>query len=291
MATIMGKSVETPSSIEGKNQEIYSTLPVETPSSKLMTRVEQNNKSVIIQGERHMKLMELAFKNNSDIAVIERLVDIQNAFEEKEARKAFFSALSKFQSEIPVIKKKGDVAYNQTSYTFAKLEDIAKAIKPYLFVNGLSYRFEQSEEGLIITVTCIVTHIEGHSERSKMSSPPDNSGGKNPIQAKSSANSYLRRYTLTGCFGLTVSDEDDDGRASGNAPPQACQLYSNEAFDGNFSELEKRVISGSKTKAQIIDHFKKLKINLSPKQKNKIYNIQVPGQETDKEFLADLEDK
>jgi hypothetical protein len=57
-----------------------------------------------------------------------------------------------------------------------------------------------------------------------MNSGPDDSGGKNKIQAIASAKSYLERYTLLAITGLATKDMDDDGRATDpltdpNPPP------------------------------------------------------------------------
>lgn len=172
-------------------------LPAETPPSG-----QQN-------------LLQLALVNKADIATIEKLVEMQNVHEEKEARKEFFKALSLFQSEIPSIGKKGLADFStkagRTTYSFAKQEDIANAIKPLLLKYNLSYRFTQAQLDGNISITCVVTHSAGHSEETTMSAGADTSGGKNSIQQIGSTITYLRRYTMTGALGITVSEEDDDG--------------------------------------------------------------------------------
>jgi len=71
---------------------------------------------------------------------------------------------------------------------------------------------QQKTENNCISITCVVTHLDGHSEQTTMESPPETSGSKNAIQAIGSAVSYLQRYTLTGALGITTADEDCDGR-------------------------------------------------------------------------------
>ena len=192
--------------------------------NKELTLVNEEVHPVAIQQERYMRLMELALQNSADIASIEKLVELQNNFEAKEARKSFFAALSQFQADLPVIKKKGSVSYKQVNFTFAKLEDIASAIRPLIAENGLSYRFEQGNDNKFITVVCIITHRDGHEVRTSMSAFSDDSGGKNAIQQIASTVSYLRRYTLTGALGITVSDEDDDAVSSQQVAITADQL-------------------------------------------------------------------
>ncbi|UKH48578.1 hypothetical protein [Vibrio phage vB_ValP_FGH] len=240
--------------------------------SELVTQ-DQTIHPVAVQQERHMKLMELALQNKADIASIEKLVQLQNDFEAKEARKAFFAALSRFQSQLPVIEKKGLASFEhrngggQTSYSYAKLEDIAKAVKPLLVENGLSYRYEQRHDQQMITVVCIVTHEDGHEERTEMSGFADQSGKKNPIQQIASTVSYLRRYTMTGALGITVSDEDNDAADYQAAPmQQQPEFYPDDQFNKSFPQWEQQILSGQKTADQILGFLAKKGVNLSQHQ-------------------------
>ena len=54
----------------------------------------------------------------------------------------------------------------------------------------------------------------GHQECTSLSAFPDESGGKNSIQAIGSTVSYLERYTLLSITGLSTQDQDDDGLSS-----------------------------------------------------------------------------
>lgn len=173
-------------------------------------------------GQKYLNLLTVAIDKNLDIDKLEKLMALQREWEANNARKEFFEALSRFQSEIPEIGDRGLARFphkngaGETTYRFAKLEDIARAIQQPLYNNGLSYRFEQTQSGdsfdkQLITVTCVIAHKGGHTERHVMSSYPDTSGMKNAIQSIASTVSYLRRYTLTGGLGITTGGEDDDG--------------------------------------------------------------------------------
>ena len=96
---------------------------------------------------------------------------------------------------------------------YAPLSDIAEQIRGTLKECGLTYRFEQDHQERI-KVTCVVTHVDGHSERTEMSGGADGSGSKNGIQAIGSTVTYLQRYTLIGALGITTADTDMDGRLS-----------------------------------------------------------------------------
>ena len=165
--------------------------------------------------ETPTSLVRLAVEQNFDIDKLEKLLQLQRDWEAGEAKKAFFAALSKFQSELPPILKTGkaDMGPKAGRRKFASLGAINEAIRPWLYANGLSFRFSQTQSALGITVTCIVSHCDGHSEETTLTAGADVSGGKNPIQSIGSTITYLERYTLVGALGLTTVDEDDDGGA------------------------------------------------------------------------------
>ena len=172
----------------------------------------------------HMRLIEMAISKGGDITQIEKLMELHERYEANIARKDFNLAMSEFQSNLPSIGKSGVVDYTtpkgRTNYEYAKIEDIAKAIRPALKLSKLSYRFKQTQDQKGICVACVVTHANGHSETNHLTAPPDNSGGKDALKAIASTISYLKRYTLTGGLGIIVGGEDDDDGA-GSMPKSA----------------------------------------------------------------------
>ena len=217
----------------------------------------------------HMRLIEIAVEKGADITQLEKLMDLQERYEANQAKKDFNEAMSKFQSLLPTIEKSGIVDYTtnkgRTYYDYAKLEDIAKAIRPALKETGISYRFTQTQNQGWITVTCIVTHASGHSETSELTSQPDVSGGKDPLKAIASAISYLRRYTLTGSLGIVVGGEDDDGGNHEEAVDEST-CYPDEEFSKNFPNWEKAILAGKKTPDQIIKYGNAQGITFSTQQ-------------------------
>lgn len=163
------------------------------------------------------KLLEIAVNKNLDIEKLERLMIMQEKWEAKEAKKSYLLAISKFQDLCPEIKKSKLVSFKhrdgvgKTEYSFAPLPSIIKQIKSPLKECGLSYRWEAIDEGVKVKITCIASHIDGHSETNFMTAPHDTSGKKNPIQSIGSTRSYLQRYTLCGVFGIGTADSDNDG--------------------------------------------------------------------------------
>ena len=161
-------------------------------------------------------LLQIAVQQNFDIDKLKQLMDLQERWEQKQSKKSFLAALSKFQTLVPVLKK-SKIARVPTKtggsfqYRYADLGSITQAIKNPLQDCGLSYRWEFSETAGRMKVTCIVSHIDGHTETASMEATADNSGAKNDIQQKGSTHTYLQRYTLIGALGLSTADEDNDG--------------------------------------------------------------------------------
>jgi len=231
--------------------------------------VTQEQSSLPVMAQPHMRLIEIAVEKGADITQLEKLMDLQERYEANQAKKDFNEAMSKFQSLLPTIEKSGIIDYTtnkgRTYYDYAKLEDIAKAIRPALKETGISYRFTQTQNQGWITVTCIVTHASGHSETSELTSQPDVSGGKDPLKAIASAISYLRRYTLTGSLGIVVGGEDDDGGNHEEAVDEST-CYPDEEFSKNFPNWEKAILAGKKTPDQIIKYGNAQGITFSTQQ-------------------------
>jgi hypothetical protein len=174
------------------------------------------------------ELLRLAIEKGLDMAQLEKLMDMQERWEKKEAKKAFFEALSRFQAMVPVLKKNRTANINSQkgnySYNFSDLGSITEQVKKPLRACGLSYRWEFSETGEKLKVTCLLSHKDGHIETTSMEAFKDDTGGKNNIQQKGSAHTYLERYTLIGALGLSTAEDDNDGKtATDKKKPAAAQ--------------------------------------------------------------------
>jgi hypothetical protein len=157
-------------------------------------------------------LIQQAIEKGLDVESLGKLMALQERWEANQARKSFFEAFTKFQSTCPEIRKAKGVSFKDVKYNYAPLSDITRQISDHLEKNQLSYRWEIKDTKEEIQVTCLISHIDGHTEKTTMMANPDTTGSKNVIQARGSAIEYLKRYTLIGALGLSTTDSDVDGQ-------------------------------------------------------------------------------
>lgn len=170
----------------------------------------------IIKPNTPTELIASAIEKGLGVEELERLMAMQERWEQRQAQKAFFESFGNFQSECPDLRKNKQVKFQtktgDADYHYAPLSDIARQINPILKKYDLSYRWEIVDDEKTIKVTCLISHNAGHTERTTMSASPDVTGSKNAIQSRGSAIEYLKRYTLIGALGLSTADSDIDGR-------------------------------------------------------------------------------
>lgn len=160
-----------------------------------------------------MELLSRALERGADLSMVEKLMDLAERSERNLAKKAFDAAVAEAKKELPVIKT------NKTGNNNKRYADqgaFAAVVDPIIANHGLSYRYRAHQSNAQVEVTCVLSHRDGYSEETTLSSAPDGSGNKNSIQAIGSALTYLQRYSLKLALGLAASDDDDGKAASGD---------------------------------------------------------------------------
>jgi len=169
----------------------------------------------IIKQSSPAELIQSAISSGTDLDKLEKLLELQERWEAKEARKAYNKALSLFKTDPPKIIKDKKVGYStskgKVGYSYASLAHIVEKITPALSKFGLSANWITTQKESSITVTCRLTHEDGHSETVSITAPEDSSGSKSVIQSVGSTISYLSRYSLLCITGLAADDMDTDG--------------------------------------------------------------------------------
>lgn len=162
-----------------------------------------------------MDMLRMAVEKGADLDKLQQLMGLQERWEANEAKKAYVTAMNAFKADPPEVFKEKQVAYKEVKYSHALLEDAVDAIGAALSKHSLSFRWDCNQlEGGIVQVTCIITHSQGHSEKTMLQAGLDSSGSKNNIQSLGSTVTYLQRYTLFAATGLAAKGMDDDGKGS-----------------------------------------------------------------------------
>lgn len=178
----------------------------------------------------YLAMAEMAISRGA-VDQLDKLLDLQMKWDAEQQRKAFVAAMSSFKQEAGgiTIRKSKHVSFatskGKTEYDHAELHDITRVLVPMLAKQGLSHSWDVKQGNGAITVECVMSHRDGHSERVSMTAPADDSGGKNRIQAIASAKTYLERYTLLAATGIATGGELDDDALSAGGNAESRSAY------------------------------------------------------------------
>lgn len=232
--------------------------PPRKPSKAVATRQSAKNLAAVDTSPEGV--LRLAISQGAPLEQLEKFMALRERHEANEAKKAFNVALAAFKAEAVTITK-------ATEYTdgplkgrsYANLSDIVTAVTPALSKHGLSISWKLTKDDpQWMEVTCTLRHADGHSESVSMGAAPDAGPGRNAIQARGSAKTYLEKYTATGILGLAASDQDDDGGGGkkgdgekNGATAGEKQPYTDEQFQKNLPQW-RELVKGKKTTPEAI---------------------------------------
>src|SRR5690349_11890000 len=75
-----------------------------------------------------MALLQIAMNQNADLDRLEKLMELQFKWDANEAKKAFVAAMNAFKANAPEILKNKHVAFGQTNYDHATLDQVCEKI-------------------------------------------------------------------------------------------------------------------------------------------------------------------
>ena len=191
-----------------------------------------------------------------DVAKMEKLMELQERYQARQAKIEFDAAMAEMQPDLPSVGERGNAA---NRYTYALWEDINAAIKPVLKRHGFALSFRTSfDDG--IAVTGVLSHRSGHREETTIKLPADSSGNKNAVQAVASSVSYGKRYTAGALLNLTSHGEDDDAFAAAQPSYDITEWRDAIAAATDKSELDRLAteLRGQKIPAQAMRNIRAL---------------------------------
>lgn len=160
-----------------------------------------------------MGLIAMAAQRGASVEQMQQLFELKLRMEADEAKKAFHKAFSAFKAEAVRVVKNVEVKDGPLKgKKYADLFGVVNSVTPVLAKHDLSHSWKLTrDEKEWMEVTCTISHSLGHCESVSMGAAPDSGPGRNAIQARGSAKSYLERYTLLAATGLAAADTDTDG--------------------------------------------------------------------------------
>ncbi len=173
-------------------------------------------------------LMKLTTQKDIDPARLEKFMDLQFKFEDRQNERSFNKALADFQMECPVIKKTKKVSFNTTDYNYSPLDEIVFVIRPIMGKFGLSFSFDnEAKDGTKAKLYTTVMHSSGYSKKTTWDYDLMSQGGQmNTSQRNKSALTYAKRAGLENALGIVTTDEDDDAMRAIENPASPMEIKS-----------------------------------------------------------------
>lgn len=163
-------------------------------------------------------IQSMATNPACDIEKLERLMQLKERMDAKQAEAEFNAALSRVQGGMGRVE--ADATNSQTRSQYATYGKLDKAVRPIYSREGFSLSFstEAAPEGFVGMV-CFVSHSAGHTREYRALVPSDGKGAKGgdvmtKTHAFGSGTSYGMRYLLKMIFNIAIGEEDDDGNAA-----------------------------------------------------------------------------
>lgn len=219
---VMSRKGKTMNAIEPATSHGRIIRPEDAPMVAMIERIVMDPSIPIDRLERMLEMKE-------------RMEDRAREDEERQAKKAYFAAMSACQKTLPVVIKNQSNTHTRSRY--ADLAAIEEQAMPIIHDHGFAVSFQPdgyNEKGEL-KLLWEISHSEGHSRNGIGEIPVDNAGSQGKVnktgtQAFGSTATYGRRYLLCMLFNISTGDDRD-----GNQQP-------NEGADERITPEQVKVI-------------------------------------------------
>lgn len=189
------------------------TNPIAERSEQATSLVESDDTGIM------SIISRAAADPGTDVAKLERLMDLYDRVKATEAEGKFNTAMKVAQKSMASISK--DAVNPQTKSKYASYGQLDAALRPIYTANGFSISFD-TEDGAppeYVRVVAYVAHEAGMTRKHHIDMPADGKGAKGgdvmtKTHAVGAGVSYGRRYLQLMIFNIATNDKD------GNAPDE-----------------------------------------------------------------------
>ena len=183
------------------------------------------------------------------IETVERLYAMHQDAQRRVSEGAMAQALAELQSSVASVPHNREAKIATRSgtnfaYTYADAAQIAATLRPHLAKLGLSYAFDQSIEGEVLTVVCTVRHASGAQHTARFAARIGSSGRMSPTQEIEAADTTAKRRALASAFGLATGDE-----ATEPEPEESIT-------DRQAADLDRLITESGADRERVLAHFR-----------------------------------
>lgn len=146
--------------------------------------------------------------SEQNVGVLEKLLDLYDRVELRNAEKEFNTAFTKLQQDLPTIIAKSKIP-NRGLYE--KYEDIMAVVGPLLTKHGFSVSFDMEPTDNRVTVRCTLRHLAGHSKTNSFAVRVGKADSETQADCKAATTS--KRNALVQALSLVIRQDAliDDG--------------------------------------------------------------------------------
>lgn len=165
-----------------------------------------SDETATVASPQPLSLLERAIDRGLDVDALIKLADLEERRREADAERAFISAKSAALGEMPVIPK--DARLPNSSKSYATLASIHRTARPILARHGLDFDWRTEQADGRVTVTCHLSHRDGHSRTNWLSAKVQGPPGTSEAQQVAGTTYILERHTV--CIALGIATETDE---------------------------------------------------------------------------------
>lgn len=168
--------------------------------------------AAVVPASPYLALIDKAIEKGVNPEHLAKFLDLQERWDQAEAKKAYAEAVMRFQAECPPIYKRRTADTGKYKYQYAGYEDVWEVAGPVMERCRLAVAFstEMIPPGAI-KITCNVrhgTHVEPHT----LTVPVPSQMVVNDTQKFGAALSYAKRYVFCAAMNVVVTGEDSDAK-------------------------------------------------------------------------------
>ncbi len=179
-------------------------------STEQLTIPEANGALATVQTPNVAQMMSAIIERgvtSENVAALEKVIELYERMETRNAEKAFNAAFVALQAELPVIVAE-TIIPNRGKYQ--RFEDVMRDVGPLLVKHGFTVSFSMQAQDNRITETCQLKHIGGHSQANSFSVRV---GGRadSETQADCKAATTAKRNALLNCLNIIIRQDAFSG--------------------------------------------------------------------------------